>query len=83
MSKKRNRQSRTRQLNKQRNARRKSRHSKLGFETLEARQLLTAVTVNSFDDLPVDLSDGVITLRDAVHAANNDVAVSPGGPVGR
>ncbi|GAB4191800.1 MAG: hypothetical protein Tsb002_20920 [Wenzhouxiangellaceae bacterium] len=41
-----------------------------------------AIVVNSASDGPVDLTDNVITLRDAIAAANNDVAVSPGGVVG-
>jgi len=37
---------------------------------------------NSASDEPVDLTDPVATLRDANAAANDDVAVSPGGFVG-
>ena len=44
--------------------------------------MLATLVVNSDVDGVVDLSDDVVTLRDAIHAANNDVAVSPGGPVG-
>ena len=35
----------------------------LSFDQLEARHLLAALVVNSAADLPVDLSDGVVTLR--------------------
>jgi hypothetical protein len=38
--------------------------------------------VNSLTDGPIDLSDSTVTLRDAIHAANHDVPVSPGGPSG-
>jgi len=82
MSKKRTRKSRIKQLNKLRKSRRSARQVKLGFEHLEPRHLLTAVTVNSLDDLAVNLTDNVVTLRDAIFAANGDLAVSPGGPVG-
>lgn len=40
------------------------------------------LVVNSASDGPVDLTDQVVTLRDAIAAANDDVAVSPGGVVG-
>ena len=42
----------------------------------------TILTVNSLGDGPIDLTDGTVTLRDAIHAANNDLQVSPGGPTG-
>jgi hypothetical protein len=38
--------------------------------------------VGSLTDAPVNLADATVTLRDAIFAANNDVAVSPGGPIG-
>ena len=56
--------------------------SPLACEVLEDRTLLSSITVNSTADLPVDLTDGDVTLRDAIFAANNDAAVSPGGPTG-
>src|SRR5438552_2053093 len=51
----------------------------LDIEPLEARLALTILTVNSLADGPVDLTDATVTLRDALEAANTDVAVSPGG----
>lgn len=40
------------------------------------------ITVNSVNDGPVNLSDAEVTLRDAIEAANNDVAAAPGGVPG-
>ena len=54
----------------------------LSFDQLEARHLLATLVVNSAADLPVDLSDGVVTLRDAIHAANTDTLVAPGAETG-
>ena len=54
----------------------------LSFDQLEARHLLATLVVNSAADLPVDLSDGVVTLRDAIHAANTDMLVAPGAETG-
>lgn len=51
-------------------------------EVLEDRALLATIVVNSLDDAAVDLTDSVITLRDAIAAANGDLEVSPGGVVG-
>src|SRR4029434_4192902 len=65
-----------------RKQRRSSRRSPFGFEPLENRALLAALTVNSLDDLAVDLSDDTVTLRDAIYAANQDLQVAPGGPTG-
>src|SRR5262249_3049430 len=52
------------------------------LEILEDRMLPTVFTVNSLLDGPVNLGDTTVTLRDAIEAANSDVAVSPGGPIG-
>ncbi|HMF14970.1 MAG TPA: hypothetical protein VKE94_21790, partial [Gemmataceae bacterium] len=52
------------------------------LESLEDRLAPALLLVNSLADAPVNLSDAVVTLRDAIHAANNDLAVSPGGPTG-
>ncbi len=38
--------------------------------------------VNTLADDAVNLADTAVTLRDAIHAANNTVPVSPGGPAG-
>ena len=54
----------------------------LRIEPLEQRALLAILTVNSLADGPVNLTDGTVTLRDAIRAANNDLQVSPGGPTG-
>src|SRR6266545_1219949 len=51
-------------------------------EAMETRLLLTVFTVNSLSDAAVNFGDSAVTLRDAIEAANRDVAVSPGGPVG-
>ena len=56
--------------------------NQLSFEQLEARNLLATLVVNSTADLPVDLTDSVVTLRDAIEASNNDVLVAPGGEIG-
>ncbi len=56
----------------------------IGQATLLALSLAAGtneIVVNSAADGPVDLTDTVITLRDAIAAANDDVAVSPGGVV--
>jgi hypothetical protein len=45
----------------------------LGFQELEARHLLATLVVNSTADGPVDLTDSVVTLRDAVSIANDSV----------
>src|SRR5262249_59356793 len=52
------------------------------LEALEDRAVPAVLTVNSLLDGPVDRSDTVVTLRDAVYAAVHDVEVSPGGPAG-
>src|SRR5262249_5123984 len=52
------------------------------LEVLEDRTLPTLFLVNSLIDGPVNLGDATVTLRDAIEAANTDVAVSPGGSVG-
>ena len=54
----------------------------LSFDQLEARHLLATLVVNSTADGPVNLNDSVVTLRDAIEAANNDVLVAPGGETG-
>ncbi len=54
----------------------------LRMESLEDRCTPATFVVNSTLDLPVNLGDAVVTLRDAIAAANTNVAVSPGGPVG-
>src|SRR5262245_5595556 len=51
-------------------------------EALESRLAPTVLFVNSLTDGPENLSDSTVTLRDAIFAANNDAAVSPGGPAG-
>lgn len=51
-------------------------------ELLETRLALTVFTVNNLGDAPINNSDFVVTLRDAITAANNNVAAFPGGPVG-
>lgn len=52
------------------------------FEPLEPRLALTTFTVNSLIDAPANFSDNVVTLREAIGAANTNVAVQPGGPAG-
>jgi hypothetical protein len=52
------------------------------LDPLEDRLVPALFTVNSPAEGPVDLTDSTVTLRDAIYAANNDVQVSPGGPVG-
>lgn len=48
------------------------RHSKqLSFDQLESRHLLATFVVNSSADGPVDLTDSVVTLRDAITNAND------------
>ena len=54
----------------------------LSFDQLEARHLLATLVVNSTVDGPVNLNDSVVTLRDAIEAANNDALVAPGGETG-
>ena len=51
-------------------------------ELLEDRVTPALFIVNSTADLPVDLTDAVVTLRDAITAANTNVQVSPTGPTG-
>jgi len=51
-------------------------------EVLEDRLSPAVFKVNSLLDAAVDLTDATVTLRDAIHAANNDLQVTPGGPVG-
>ena len=69
---------------RRRGARRKflSFYRRLGVEPLESRLALTILTVNSLADGPEDFTDAIVTLRDAIRAANNDETVSPGGPTG-
>ena len=50
-------------------------------ESLEDRALLTAFVVNSADDT-LDTTDNMVTLRDAIFAANNDVSAEVGGDSG-
>jgi hypothetical protein len=49
----------------------------LRFEPLEERRLLTVITVNDLSDFatPQAAGNGVVTLRDAILAANMDMAV--------
>src|SRR5262245_30662200 len=62
--------------------RRRPRRCRPGLEVLEDRAVPALLTVNSLQDLAVDLSDTTVTLRDAIDAANHDMAVAPGGPTG-
>jgi predicted outer membrane repeat protein len=55
---------------------------RLRVETLEERLALAVLTVNSLDDGLVNLNDTVVTLRDALYAADWDEQVSIGGPSG-
>src|SRR5437588_804827 len=55
---------------------------RLFFEPLENRLAPAILTVNSLADGAVNLTDATVTLRDAIDAANRDVAVSPGGSIG-
>ena len=57
-------------------------NTRLCLEQLEDRLAPAVLTVNSLQDLAVDLSDATVTLRDAIAAAETDAAVSPGGPSG-
>lgn len=50
-------------------------------ELLEDRTVPAVLTVNSLGDT-LKLTDDVVTLRDAIEAANKDLQVSPGGPTG-
>src|SRR3954464_13349475 len=54
----------------------------LCLEALEDRLALTIFTVTSLSDGPVELGDTTVSLRNAIEAANNDVAVFPGSPAG-
>ncbi|MGE3640112.1 MAG: choice-of-anchor Q domain-containing protein, partial [Pirellulales bacterium] len=54
----------------------------LRIEPLEERLALAVITVDSLADGVVNLADATVTLRDALEAANNNVQVSPGGPIG-
>ena len=67
---------------KSRTTRSSAKRQPLSFELLEDRRLLATLVVNSAADLPVDLSDSVVTLRDAIHAANTDTLVAPGAETG-
>src|SRR5262249_25943727 len=60
----------------------RARPSLLGVEALEDRSVPTVLMVNSLQDLAVNLNDATVTLRDAIYAAEHDVADSPGGPAG-
>jgi hypothetical protein len=42
----------------------------------------TTISVNDPSDVAVNLTDTAVTLRDAINAAENDLQVAPGGPVG-
>jgi hypothetical protein len=59
-----------------------SRFRPLRIELLESRLAQAILTVNSLADGPVNFNDTTITLRDAIEAANANVAVSPNGPIG-
>src|SRR2546422_659015 len=59
---------------------RSGRRPPLGLQLLEERLVPTLLVVNSLNDAAVNLADTVVTLRDALDAANNDSQVSPGGP---
>ena len=63
-------------------SRRQRTFRRLRFEPLEGRLASAVLTVNSLADDPVNLTDAAVTLRNAIHAANTDAAVSPGGPIG-
>ena len=53
------------------------------IEILEDRTVPAILMINSLlDPAFPDLTDSVVTLRDALYAANHDVQVSPGGPTG-
>ncbi len=49
----------------------------LAVETLEGRLVPTVFTVSSLSDAAVNLDDSVVTLRDAIYAANSDLPVAP------
>jgi CSLREA domain-containing protein len=51
---------------------------RLGFEPLESRRLLTLYVVDSLED--DEVADGLITLREAIGAANGDCQVGDVGP---
>jgi hypothetical protein len=55
---------------------------RLALEALEDRLVPATLVVNSLADMAVNLSDATVTLRDAIYAAENDVAVAPGGTAG-
>src|SRR5262245_37743562 len=54
----------------------------LRFESLEHRLAPAVLTVTSLADGAVNLTDAVVTLRDALYAADNNLQVAPGGPTG-
>ncbi|MCA9101723.1 MAG: hypothetical protein KDA63_11260 [Planctomycetales bacterium] len=54
----------------------------IAFEELERRLALTTFTVNSLADGAFNNTDSIVTLRDAITAANDNVAAFPGGPFG-
>ncbi len=59
-----------------------ARSRRIGIEQLEIRALLATITVTSLDDNPV--VDGLVTLREAIQAANTDLSVdgSTAGEIG-
>ncbi len=58
-----------------RNSRRRLRHRvNLTYESLEARSLLATFTVTTAEDTNTDVSDGMVSLREAVIAANTNAS---------
>ena len=58
-------------------------HRRLLYETLEDRQLLAVITVDSLLDGPVDFSNGQTTLREALALANDGdtIQIQPTGTI--
>jgi hypothetical protein len=65
-------------LTQRQSNRRRQRRFRHYIEALEARWAPALLVVNSLVDTAVDLTDATVTLRDAIHAANNDLRVAPG-----
>ena len=63
-----------------RNSRRRLRHRvNLTYESLEARSLLATFTVTTAEDTNTDVSDGMVSLREAVIAANTNASFGGAG----
>jgi hypothetical protein len=66
-----------RRISRTRRRRPRFRGQRLHVEPLENRQLLTTITVTTLSDGSINSTqgDGVVSLREAIHAANNNISI--------